>query len=48
MNELDWETTGRIASLMGSIKIAHAGTQSHRFDMNEFEQRFRAAFGRGL
>jgi adenosine kinase len=48
MNELDWETTGRIASLMGSIKIAHAGTQSHRFDMNEFTTRFRAAFGREL
>ena len=48
MNELDWDTTGRIASLMGSIKIAHAGTQNHRFDMNEFKQRFRAAFGRDL
>jgi adenosine kinase len=48
MNDLDWETTGRIASLMGSIKIAHAGTQSHRFDMNEFKDRFRAAFGRTL
>jgi adenosine kinase len=47
-NELDWETTGRIASLMGSIKIAHPGTQSHRFDMNEFKSRFRAAFGRDL
>jgi adenosine kinase len=47
-NELDWETTGRIASLMGAIKIAHAGTQSHRFDMNEFKQRFRTAFGRHL
>ncbi|HXW10511.1 MAG TPA: carbohydrate kinase family protein [Steroidobacteraceae bacterium] len=47
-NELDWDTTGRIASLMGSIKIAHAGTQGHRFDMNEFEQRFRTAFGRSL
>jgi adenosine kinase len=48
MNELDWDTTGRIASLMGSIKIAHSGTQNHRFDMNEFKQRFRAAYGREL
>jgi adenosine kinase len=48
MHELDWPTTGRIASLMGSIKIAHAGTQAHRFDMDEFTQRFRAAFGRDL
>ena len=48
MNELDWDTTGRIASLMGSIKIAYPGTQSHRFDMNEFKHRFRAAYGREL
>jgi adenosine kinase len=48
MNELDWDTTGRIASLMGAIKIAHSGTQNHRFDMHEFKQRFRAAYGREL
>ena len=47
-NGLDWETTGRIASLMGAIKIAYAGTQHHRFTRDEFEQRFRAAFGRAL
>ncbi|MEY8241060.1 MAG: carbohydrate kinase family protein, partial [Cycloclasticus sp.] len=29
MNDLDWDITGRIASLMGAIKIAHAGTQNH-------------------
>jgi hypothetical protein len=33
---------------MGSIKIAHAGTQHHRFTRDEFEDRFRAAFGRAL
>jgi adenosine kinase len=48
MNGLDWETTGRVASLMGSIKIAHAGTQTHRFTFDEFQARFRAAFGRSL
>ncbi len=45
-NGLDWETTGRVASLMGSIKIAHSGTQHHRFTRDEFDSRFRAAFGR--
>jgi adenosine kinase len=45
---LDWETTGRIASLMGAIKIAHAGTQNHRCSRPEFEDRFRASFGRAL
>jgi adenosine kinase len=48
MNGLDWETTGRIASLMGAIKIANAGTQLHRFTMDEFRDRYRAAFGRAL
>ena len=47
-NGLDWETTGRVASLLGSIKIAHAGTQHHRFTRDEFEERFRTAFGRAL
>ena len=48
MNGLDWETTGRVASLMGAIKIASAGTQLHRFSMDEFRDRYRAAFGRAL
>ena len=42
---LDWPTTGRIASLMGSIKIAHHGTQTHRFTRPEFAARYREAFG---
>jgi len=42
---LDWETTGRIASLMGAIKIATVGTQHHRFTMDEFRERFHETFG---
>ena len=45
MNGMDWEVTGRIAALMGAIKIEHAGTQNHRFDRAEFEARFQEAFG---
>ena len=45
MNELDWETTGRIASLMGAIKIEHHGTQNHTLDMAEFKQRYHENFG---
>jgi adenosine kinase len=45
---LDWETTGRIASLMGALKIEQPGTQNHRFTRDEFAARFREAFGRGL
>ncbi|MBD3670193.1 MAG: carbohydrate kinase family protein [Gammaproteobacteria bacterium] len=45
MNGLDWEVTGRIASLMGGIKIEHHGTQNHSFDMDEFKDRFKENFG---
>jgi adenosine kinase len=42
--QLDWETTGRIASLMGAIKIEQAGTQNHRFTKQEFHDRFKKEF----
>jgi adenosine kinase len=42
---LDWETTGRIASLMGTIKIEARGTQNHRFTAAEFADRYRSSFG---
>jgi len=45
MNELDWETTGQIASLLGAIKIEHHGTQNHAFDMENFKARYRENFG---
>jgi adenosine kinase len=41
----DWETTGRIASLMGAIKIEARGPQNHRFTRAQFEARFLANFG---
>ncbi len=44
-NDLDWETTGRIASLMGAIKIEHQGTQNHHFKLADFKKRFKEAFG---
>ena len=48
LHELDWETTGQIASLMGSIKIASRGTQNHSFTRAEFEARYKDAFGTKL
>jgi adenosine kinase len=48
MNDLGWETTGRIAALMGAIKIEHHGTQNHRFTRAEFDARFRETFGYSL
>ena len=44
-NDLDWDMTGRIASLMGAIKIEHAGTQNHSFTFDEFNSRFKENFG---
>lgn len=41
---LDWETTGRIASLMGAIKIERPGTQNHRFTSEQFRARFKKEF----
>ena len=48
LNKLDWETTGRIASLMGSIKIEHQGPQNHKFTLEQFKKRYKAAFGRKM
>jgi adenosine kinase len=42
---LDWGVTGRIASLMGAIKIESRGPQNHRFTTPEFGRRFQENFG---
>lgn len=44
-NGMDMETSGRIASLMGALKIAHFGPQTQRFDLAEFKQHFQQQFG---
>ncbi|MEZ5445312.1 MAG: carbohydrate kinase family protein [Gammaproteobacteria bacterium] len=48
LNEMDWQVTGRIAALMGAIKIESAGTQNHRFSLEEFKARYRESFGGGF
>ena len=48
MNDMDWEITGRIASLMGAIKIESHGTQNHSFTIDEFKARFKQAFERTM
>lgn len=45
---MDWETTGRLASLLGSLKIAERGAQNHPVVRSGIEDAFRAAFGRSL
>ncbi|MCF6319049.1 MAG: carbohydrate kinase family protein [Proteobacteria bacterium] len=44
-HNLGMQTTGKIASLLGSIKIATAGTQKHSFTRNEFDAMFEKEFG---
>jgi adenosine kinase len=40
----DWPLTARLASLLGSIKIASRGGQNHRFTREEIGTRFQEAF----
>jgi len=44
LNKLDWDKTGRIASLMGAIKIESHGTQNHAFTLDEFKSRYEESF----
>lgn len=48
LHGLDWESTGRIASLLGAIKIESRGTQNHRFSRDEFAARYQLNFGTPL
>jgi adenosine kinase len=45
---LDWPTTGRVASLLGALKIAHPGTQNQHFTPVEFAAEFKRQFGHAL
>lgn len=45
LNDLDWDVTGRIAALMGSIKIETHGTQNHVIEADMFNERFHSEFG---
>ena len=47
-NRWEWERTGRLASLMGAIKIAHRGGQNHKLSRDDIAGRYRAAFGETL
>jgi adenosine kinase len=41
----DWDVTGRLASLLGALKIAHRGTQNHQFTMASLATDYQASFG---
>jgi len=42
---MDWKTTGRLASVMGAMKIEHNGAQRHQSCRADIAQRFFDAFG---
>ena len=44
-NNMDWQTTGSLGSLMGALKIAKRGGQNHSFSRDEIGQRYFEAFG---
>jgi len=48
MNGMDWENTGRIAALMGALKIEKHGTQNHDYSKDEIAAKFKQAFDRSL
>lgn len=48
MKGLDWPTIGRMASLMGALKVEHPGTQNQSFTYDEFAAEFKEQFGYAL
>ena len=45
---MDWPTCGRLAGLLGAIKIARRGGQNHRFTWDEIADRFKSEYGYAL
>jgi adenosine kinase len=44
-HDMDWETSGQLGSLLGSLKIAKRGGQNHSFTRDEIGQRYFEIFG---
>jgi len=44
-HDWDWESTGKLASVMGTIKIESRGGQNHAVDRDTIALRYRDAFG---
>jgi adenosine kinase len=48
VNKLDWEDTGRLASIMGALKIAERGAQNHRLSRDAIGELYARHFGFSL
>jgi adenosine kinase len=44
----DWPKTGRLAALMGAIKVASRGGQNHKISREELALKYRESFGSDL
>jgi adenosine kinase len=44
-NGMDWEATGRLAAVMGALKIEQSGAQNHAASREEIADRFGESFG---
>ena len=44
----DWQTSGRVGSLIGAIKVQQEGTQNHQFSIDEFARQYETHFQRAL
>jgi adenosine kinase len=47
-NGMDWAVTGRLASLLGAIKIAQRGAQNHLFTRDDIAAQYKSNFGASL
>lgn len=45
MKGYDWPTVGKMASLMGALKVEHPGTQNQYFTYEQFATEFESQFG---
>jgi adenosine kinase len=48
LKHMPWETTGRIGSLAATYALEEFGTQNHRYEVDEFVERYRETFGESL
>jgi len=44
-HQLDWQTTGQLAALMGAIKIETPGTQNYHFTASQIRNRYQSVYG---
>lgn len=44
LNGLDWKVTGRLANVIGAIKVTTHGCQNHHFDWDKLRSMYQQAY----